>query len=369
MDACPRLINGPQDTGDSCPPATVELLSRTSAVEGGPSPRGQKAGPQLASPVGTAGMTVSALSRAEPTVPADYVVTTPTCMAVPGEFYTSESVVPIENCFGQRRTIAEHPPVPTPPPCASQDGGPHSDTWRARMESFMPRRLNARQPRPQEPCTQPMNNTSSNPARSVSLGACVRGRCEGFACMAAPPMSPMPPYKAQCHEDASLITRKNQNSPQSPYRCHMRSQSDLPAPHTYSERRESQKVALPSVDLSVSHNPARWNSSPRFPPSRHVAGGATRVDRSTPSPVRCSTPSLTAGDCASRPVDPAVGDAARSECVSSCVQWIHDPAPPWPGTKAPQARTLSAVQREVGFEAQQLPTTVSQRQPVEASVQ
>lgn len=149
----------------------------------------------------------------------------------------------------------------------------------------------------------------------------------------------------------------------------MRSQSDLPAPHTFSDHREGQKVALPSVDLSVSHNPARWNSSSRFPPARHVAGGATRPEKSTPSPVRCSTPSLTAGGCASRPVEPTVGDAARSECVSSCVQWIHDPAPPWPPTKAPQARTLSAVQREVGFEAQQLPTTVPQRQPVEASVQ
>lgn len=315
-------------------------------------------------------MTVSVLSRGESTVPGDYMVTTPTCIPVPSEFYTSENTVPSQTCSGKRGTIAEQPAVPTPRPCASQDSGIHNDTWRSRMESLMPRRLNARQSRPQEQCNQSINNTSPSPASSVSLGACVRGRCEGFACVAAPPMSPMPPHKAQCHQDTSQISLSNQNSPQSPYRCHMRSQSDLPAPHTFSERRGSQKVTLPSVDLSISQNPARWNSSPRFPTSRHVAGGVSRPDRSTPSPVRCSTPSLASGGCVSpRPIDSTVSDVARSELVSSCVQWIHDPAPSWPALKTPQARTLAAVQREVGFETGQLPTTMPQRQPVVANVQ
>lgn len=366
LDTCPSLSDASQDTGDSIP-AAISVTSEI-ALMSSSSPHALAMNPQLGSPVGTAGMAVPSFSRSGETVPGDYVVTMPTCDDVPRTLYTSDSILPSQNRSGQRAAITENPSVPAPHPYGSQQGSLHGDTWRARMESLMSRTVNVRQPRLQETSNQSMNSPSPSSTRSVSLGACVRGRCEGFVCIGGPPVSPVPSYKAQCHKNSSLISLKNLNSPQSPYRCHVRSQSDQPSPHAL-EPHESQTVVLPSVDLSVSSDPVRWNSSPRFSTTSHVAGGVMRANRSSPSPVHCSTPSQASEDNVSLPTEHALGDNARSKCVASCVQWIHDPVPPWPTAKAPQPRTHSAVQREVGFEAQQLPATLPQRQSVEPSVQ
>lgn len=368
---CPHPNSDPQEAGDLHPGTKVESPSVSSepTVPSGPCSRDRAPGSQTNSPAVSSDIKVSTLSRSESTVPGQlcpgaYMVALSTSdSGVPSEFRSSESISPSEKSFAQRRSITGPQTVPTPRSCGFHEGALLGDTWRTKMESLMSKTLNARLPRPHGPCAQSMNGASHNPARSVSLGACVRGRCEGLGCMAAPPMSPMPPSKAQCHQDSSMISLKNLSTPRPQLRCHMRSRSDLPAPHTFSD---SQETRLPSVDLCVSHSPVQWNSSPRFSSTRFpVAGGVAGIDRSSPSPVSCPTPSVVSAGCASHPPNADVAEAARSECVASCVQWIHDQVPPWPTTRTPRVRTLSAVQRDAIFKGEVLPTTTPERHAVE----
>ena len=363
---CTPFKPGTQKTGDLQHGTKVESSSISSeATVPSPSSRDHKPRSKI---------TVSALSQNELTVPGqlyqgDYTVPLLTSdSGVPSKFQCNELISPGEKSFVQRSMIGSST-IPTPGPCGAHEGVLPSDTWMTRMETLMSRTLNPRLPRPHGHCAQTMSTTSHNPARSVSFGACVRGRCEGLDCMAAPPVSPIPPYKVHSHQDSSMTLIKQSSSPQPQIRCHMRSQSDLPAPHTFSELYNTQKTRLPSVDFCVSQSPVQWNSSLPFSSTRlPVAGSVPGVDRSSPSSVRCPTPSLVSAECNSHPPNAAVDEAARAECVASCVQWIHDQVPPWPTTRTPQPRTLSTVQREAVFKAQ-IPTTTPHRQAAEASAQ
>ncbi|MPC47777.1 hypothetical protein E2C01_041534 [Portunus trituberculatus] len=369
----------------TCPPASPDTqqagdLHSTTGTEppptqsepSGPALSGQVPVPQVSSPSMSSGIAVSALSISESTVagqlyPGDYMVPVSTSdSGVSSEFRSSESLSPSEKTLAQRRSAAGLSTVHPPGPCG-HDSLLAGDTWRTKMESLMSRTLNARFPRPHTPCVQSISSASENPSRSVSLGACVRGRCEGLDCMAIPPMSPMPPYKPQGHQDSSMISTKNIGSPREQPRGHMRSQSDLPAPHTFT----AQKISLSSVDFCVPHTPVPWSSSQRFSSTRPpVPGGVARMDQSSPSPVRCSTPSLVSTGCVSHPSNAAVAEAARAECVASCVQWIHDQVPPWPAAaRAAQIRTTSPVQRDSVFTGEKLPSTTPEQSAAMASPQ
>ncbi|KAG0724618.1 hypothetical protein GWK47_040223 [Chionoecetes opilio] len=371
----PPVNPDPQEAGNLQPGTRVEsspMSSKPAVLSGSPSLH-RAPGSQRSSPAVARAAAVPPLPWSKSTVPnhlcpADYMVALSTSDSrVPSEFCSGELVSPGEKSFVER-SITGPPTVATPG--QYQESILPGDTWRGRMESLMSRTLNTRLPRQQGPCPQSMHSVPHNPARSMSFGGCVRGRCEGLDCTAAPPMSPMPPYKPQGHQDSSMISLKDLSSPRPTVRCHLRSRSDLPAPHTFSEHYNNQKINLSSVNFCTTHNPVRWSPSPYYSSTRlPVAGGAARMDRSSPSPVRCPTPSLVPVSCAQHLPNAGTADAAHSECVASCVQWIHDQVPPWPTMKTPQTRTFSTVQQEAVFKGEALPTITPERRAAESTVQ